>query len=135
MSAATILYVDDEPINLLAFQSQFRRDFTVHTAKNAEQALQCLAETPVDLVLSDQRMPDVTGTEFLTQVSRRFPQVHRAVISGFTEDTSIRKGLSSGVVQKAFEKPYRAGEVAEFIHHALSLEAPPRPEGEEGSGE
>ena len=63
-----ILYVDDEVENLRVFELTFRRDFDVMTAESAAQGLEILSQHPVAVVLSDQRMPDVEGVEFLRRV-------------------------------------------------------------------
>ena len=64
----TILYVDDEVHNLISFNATFRRDYKILTAQNGEEGLQVLNENEVHLVLSDQRMPEMTGVEFLQKV-------------------------------------------------------------------
>ncbi len=63
-----ILYVDDEPENLRIFELAFRRDFSIITAPSGEEGLELINTTPVALVLSDHRMPGMTGVEFLTRV-------------------------------------------------------------------
>ncbi|HDQ14963.1 MAG TPA: response regulator, partial [Sediminispirochaeta sp.] len=109
------LYLDDETLNLLAFKSQFRRDFEVHCASNVQEALDILEKQRIDFVFTDQRMPDMWGTEFLAIVKERCPEAHRIVISGFTEDRAIKRGLERGLVHSAFEKPFSSREIIECI--------------------
>lgn len=115
MMRLKLLYIDDEKINLLAFRAQFRRWFEVYCAHDAESARQILEQQSIDFVFSDQRMPRVSGTELLDWVKNQQPTVRRVIISGFTEDTRIQEGLHSGLVQAAFEKPYRVPEIRRFI--------------------
>lgn len=115
MTRKSLLFVDDELINLLAFKAQFRREYDVHCTDDAEEALRILDATPLTCVFSDQRMPDITGTELLSSMQERHPRVLRAIISGFIEDAAIQDALQEGVVDAVFEKPYRAGELISFI--------------------
>jgi response regulator RpfG family c-di-GMP phosphodiesterase len=115
-----LLYLDDEQINLLAFKAQFRREFEVHTAADADTAMECLRSYRIDFVFSDQRMPDISGTEFLARVRSEYPHPARAIISGFVEDKAIKEGLERETVHATFEKPYRADEVMEFIRTRLN---------------
>ena len=59
-----VLYVDDERHNLTSFKATYRRDFSVHTAESAKEGLKILKEKEIHVVLSDQRMPEMTGVEF-----------------------------------------------------------------------
>lgn len=115
MGKKTLLFVDDEPINLLAFKAQFRREYNVFCTTDAEEALIILGTTDVACVFSDQRMPHSTGIEILTQVEQLYPAVRRAVISGFVDDEAIQQGLKQGTVEAAFEKPYRIDELIDFV--------------------
>src|SRR5690606_15548537 len=75
--AIKVLYVDDEEGNLMAFRASFRRDFDVQVAKSAEEALAWLEVNRVHVVISDQRMPGMTGAEFLGIVRKRWPDPAR----------------------------------------------------------
>src|SRR5574344_479018 len=73
MKDKTILYVDDEEINLRLFKATFRRDYNILTATSAKEGLEKLAKNTVDLVITDQRMPEVNGVEFLSKVQAIYP--------------------------------------------------------------
>ncbi len=118
MGKKTILYIDDEVINLLAFRAQFRREYTVLTTNSVDEALSLIGTEHVDCVFSDQRMPGSTGTELLATIRTCSPAVRRAIISGFLEDTQIQQGLLAGVVEDAFGKPYREQNIITFIESA-----------------
>ena len=79
-----VLYVDDEEGNLMAFRASFRRDFDVHVALNAKEALDWLETQPVHVVISDQRMPGMNGTDFLSIVRTRWPKAVRRLAPGST---------------------------------------------------
>ena len=72
-----ILYVDDEPENLRIFELTFRREFSIVTATSGEEGLEILRDRPIALVLSDHRMPGMTGTEFLAKVADLDPNTIR----------------------------------------------------------
>ncbi|MBN2049717.1 MAG: response regulator [Spirochaetales bacterium] len=120
MNKTGLLYIDDEYMNLLAFEAQFRRAYRVFCFGKVAEAFECLEKNEIQFVFSDQRMPKTLGTEFLSQVRERFPTVHRAVISGFTEDGAIKKGIEAGTVEAAFEKPYRIKEIEAYIREVSS---------------
>ena len=71
MERIKVLYVDDEEGNLMAFQASFRRDFDIHVALSGSEALAWLEQNTVHVVISDQRMPGMTGSEFLAIVKTR----------------------------------------------------------------
>jgi response regulator RpfG family c-di-GMP phosphodiesterase len=75
------LYVDDEIENLRIFELTFRREFSVITARSAEEGMQLLNENPVAVVLSDHKMPGMTGVEFLTRVREFDDQVIRMLVT------------------------------------------------------
>jgi len=84
-SKNVILYVDDEPNNLIGFKSVFRRHFKIHTATSGAEGLDIMANNPVHLVISDQRMPKMTGTQFLKQVADNYPDVMRIILTGYSD--------------------------------------------------
>ena len=72
-----ILFVDDEKYNLTVFRAAFRRYFNIFLANSAQEGLEVLEKHPIQLVITDQRMPEMTGVEFLEKVVERFPDVVR----------------------------------------------------------
>jgi len=82
MNKHSILYFDDEYMNLLAFEAQFRRYYHVYCVPTEKKALECLECSPITFVFSDQRMPKILGTDFLGKVKKEFPGVHRVIMSG-----------------------------------------------------
>lgn len=110
-----ILYVDDERENLIAFEQRFRERYAVHTATSAVEGLSTLESHHIDVVLSDQRMPGITGVEFLATVAGRYPGTIRCVISGFGDMDAIVEAIDRGHVYYYFHKPWDACEIESVI--------------------
>ncbi len=116
MGKLKLPYIDDEHLNLLAFKAQLRREFDVFCATDIDTAFSYLNKYRIDFVFSDQRMPDMQGTDFLRHVQAHYPHPYRLIISGFTEDQAIRQSVEQGIVHIAFEKPYRINQIKRFIY-------------------
>lgn len=103
----TLLLVDDEENILAALKRLLRRDgYRIITANSGEQGLRCLAESQVDVIVSDQRMPGMTGVEFLNRAKELYPQTLRLVLSGYTELQSIIDAVNVGAIYKFLTKPW-----------------------------
>lgn len=83
MKKFTILYVDDDESNLRIFKDTFRRKFEIFTAKSAKEGIDILDKNKIDLILSDQRMPEMSGVEFLKHSLEKHPEPNRILITGF----------------------------------------------------
>lgn len=106
-STPTLLLVDDEAFILNALKRLLRRDgYHILTAEGGRQGLEVLATTPVDVIVSDQRMPGMTGVEFLREARKRFPDTVRIVLSGYTELQSVTDAINEGAVYKFLTKPW-----------------------------
>lgn len=118
----TILLVDDEANILAAMRRVLRRDgYQILTAGSGQEGLELLAANPVDVIVSDQRMPNMTGVEFLRQAKAAHPDTVRIVLSGYTELQSITDAINEGAIYKFLTKPWddeliRAN-IAEAFHH------------------
>jgi len=95
-----ILYVDDEPNNLTVFRSTFRRSFKVHVADSAKEALEFLENTEdeIPLIVTDQRMPETTGVQFLEKVVEKYPETIRMILTGFSDVEAIIQAINKGGV-------------------------------------
>ncbi len=103
----TLLLVDDEDNILAALKRLLRRDgYRIVTATSAAEGLQRLAETEVDVIVSDQRMPGMTGVEFLHRAKDLYPETLRLVLSGYTELQSIIDAVNEGAIYKFLTKPW-----------------------------
>lgn len=124
----TILLVDDEENILSSLRRLLRRDgYRILTAISAAEGLELLARNPVDVIVSDQRMPAMTGVEFLRRVKTIHPHIVRIVLSGYTELQSITDAINEGAIYKFLTKPWddeqlRANIEEAFRHKELADE-------------
>jgi len=103
----TLLLVDDEASVLSALRRLLRKDgYTILTASGAEQGLELLAIHPVDVIVSDQRMPGMSGIEFLRKVKILHPKTVRLVLSGYTDLQSVTDAVNEGAIYKFLTKPW-----------------------------
>ncbi len=118
-----ILYVDDEPDNLLAFRSVFRRFFNIFTANGAKEAIELVKQHDIDLILSDQRMPNMTGVELLERIMDDYPQIQRFIVTGYSEMKPIINAVNTGKVSKYIMKPWNVEELKQTLEQALDTAA------------
>lgn len=114
----TILFVDDEKRILTALKSIFRRQYTVHIASSGKEALEILASTPVDVIVSDQRMPHMLGHELLAQVHRLYPKTMRLLLTGFMDKQAIIDTINEGEIYRFINKPWNNDDIQEIIAEA-----------------
>ncbi|WP_427159249.1 response regulator [Aliinostoc sp. HNIBRCY26] len=114
-----ILVVDDEPDNLDLLYRTFRRDFQVLKAESGINALEILAvEGEVAVIISDQRMPEMKGTEFLSKTVPQFPDTVRIILTGFTDIEDLVEAINAGQVYKYITKPWDPGELKAVVQRA-----------------
>ena len=125
MSVATtlprILIVDDEVRSLEALRRTLEEDFTVFTVGGAEEALGVLGREFVQVVLCDQRMPGMSGVEFLTRVRDEWPDVVRIIISGYTDAEDIIAGINRAGIWQYLMKPWQPGQLLLTLKGAAEL--------------
>jgi CheY-like chemotaxis protein len=114
-----MLVVDDEPDNLDLLYRTFRRNFNVFKADSGIQALDVLkAEGEVAVIISDQRMPEMKGTEFLSKTVPEFPNTVRIILTGFTDIEDLVEAINSGQVYKYITKPWDPNELKSVVQRA-----------------
>jgi serine phosphatase RsbU (regulator of sigma subunit)/CheY-like chemotaxis protein len=114
-----LMVVDDEPDNLDLLFRTFRRDFKVYKAESALQALQVLDESgEMAIIISDQRMPEMNGTEFLGKTVDRFPDTIRILLTGYTDVEDLVEAINSGQVFKYITKPWNPEELKRVVQQA-----------------
>lgn len=114
-----MLVVDDEPDNLDLLYRTFRRDFNVLRAESGMVALEILAaEGEVAVIISDQRMPEMKGTEFLSKTVPQFPDTMRIILTGFTDVEDLVEAINSGQVYKYITKPWDPNELKLVVQRA-----------------
>ena len=116
---AKMLVVDDEPDNLDLLYRTFRRDFQVLKAESGVRALEVLGtEGEVAVIISDQRMPEMKGTEFLSKTVPKFPDTMRIILTGFTDVEDLVEAINSGQVYKYITKPWNPDELKAVVQRA-----------------
>lgn len=114
-----ILYVDDEPDNLVGFKASLRFHYQVITAINVPQALACLNNHPdIKVVFCDQRMPDKTGVEFFEEIRISHPLPVRILITAYTDVESIIDAINKGNIFRFVKKPWAEAEIISAIEEA-----------------
>lgn len=116
-----VLYVDDEPGNLTAFTASFRRHFTVFTAISADAANVILAENDIHILITDQRMPDKTGTELLAETVKKYPDQVRILLTGYTDVEALEDAINVGHIYKYLKKPWNDVLLKASIEEAFSI--------------
>jgi serine phosphatase RsbU (regulator of sigma subunit)/FixJ family two-component response regulator len=114
-----LMVVDDEPDNLELLYRTFRRDFQVFKASNAISAIDILdKEGEMAVIISDQRMPEMNGTEFLSLTVERFPDTIRILLTGFTDVEDLVDAINSGQVFKYITKPWKPDRLKAVVEQA-----------------
>ncbi|MDO8999204.1 MAG: response regulator [Bacteroidota bacterium] len=117
----SILYVDDEPNNLNSFRANFRKNYTVYTAESADEGLAILRTTPIQIIITDQRMPVITGVEFLEMVIKEFPEPIRLLLTGYSDINIIIDAINKGLVHMYMMKPFNELEITVTINNAFEV--------------
>ncbi len=113
-----ILYVDDEEENLMVFKSSFRRNYQVSIAHSVTEANALLTDQSFDIIISDQRMPDTTGVEFLKSLPDE-PENIRMILTGYSDMEAIIDAMNSGKIYKYITKPWDQSELQGILDIAL----------------
>ncbi len=117
----TILIVDDEIRSLEALERNLADHFDVRTAADMEKAREILATDWVRIIMCDQRMPHMTGVQFLKQVREIWPEIIRIIISGYTDADDIITGLNEAGIYQYITKPWHPDKLILTLNNALRL--------------
>jgi signal transduction histidine kinase len=118
MDKYSILLVDDEPDVLASLNDVFMDSYTVYRANNAREALVTLKDKKIDLIISDQRMPETTGVELFTEVEAKYPEIGKILLSGYSDITATIEAINKGRIDKYISKPWNE---TELMHIALEV--------------
>jgi class 3 adenylate cyclase len=121
MEKFPILYVDDETHNLTSFVATFRREYQIYTATNGNDAIDIMRSNEIKLVITDQRMPEMTGIQLLEKISPEFPDSIRMILTGFSDIEVIIEAINSGRVFRYITKPWDENELRMTIENARQL--------------
>jgi response regulator RpfG family c-di-GMP phosphodiesterase len=117
----TILYVDDESVNVELFKTIFLRLYNVQFAYSAIAGLEILKNNKVDLVITDEKMPGMTGIEFLKEISKLFPSVppYRMLTSAYSTPSSIDEAFKHFQLNMFIPKPWKITELRTYVNEIL----------------
>jgi len=118
---AGVLYVDDEEHNLVAFKASLRREYNVYTAISPEAAQEYLEKEDLKVVLSDQRMPKVTGVDFFSELKKTHPDPIRILLTGYSDMQAVVDAINEGEVYRYLTKPWDATNMVSTIDQAIEI--------------
>ena len=119
MSKHEILIVDDEPANLQKLKRTFLTDYTVHEAKTGDEALLILKDRPVVAIVTDQRMPGMSGVNLLRQAREVRPDTIRIILTGFTDVEYLMDAINQGQVHRYITKPWEPVALKEALRQEI----------------
>jgi response regulator RpfG family c-di-GMP phosphodiesterase len=116
----TLLVVDDEMDVCDSVHDLLRREFSVLRARSADEGLQLMRENEVHIIMTDQRMPKVTGVELLKSIRRGHPQAIRMLFTGYADLDSIIAAINQGHIFKFLKKPWQPDELESAVREAAA---------------
>lgn len=116
-----LLYVDDEQQNLISFKATYRRDYNIYTANSGKEAIEVMAQNPIHLIITDQRMPEMTGVQFLEEILPIYPKTIRMILTGYSDVEAIIKAINKGNVFRYITKPWDERELKMTIDNAFQM--------------
>jgi len=116
----TLLYVDDEPINLTLFEFNFKSKYKIITAESGDEGLAKLSkEDEIIVVISDMKMPGMNGIEFIKKARQEHSRIAYFILTGFDINSEISDALSKKIIHKYFRKPFDMNEIDSAICEAV----------------
>ena len=113
-----ILLVDDEPEILFSLQGLLRREFELYTAESGARALEILQQHPIHVIMSDQRMPEMTGVQLMHRVKDAHPEAIRIVFTGYADIRAVVDAINNVGLYRYITKPWDPDELVEVLHQA-----------------
>jgi len=117
----SILIIDDEIRSIETLERILDEDFDVHSANNIIEATAILEREWIQVVLCDQRMPDMTGVEFCAEIRERWPEVIRMIMSGYTDSEDIIAAINEGGIYQYISKPWHPEDVILKLNNAIEI--------------
>lgn len=116
-----ILFIDDEENNLISFKAVFRLKYQVFTAIDTVKAMKILDTERIEIIITDQRMPNMTGTEFLEKVLEKYPQPMRILLTGYSDVSALIEAVNKGKIFHYLTKPWNEEELNATIVRAYEV--------------
>lgn len=121
INGINILYVDDEQNNLVSFKAVFRINYNIFTAISGEDAIKVLHENPINIIITDQRMPHMTGVEFLENILGEYPDPIRILLTGYADMNAVVDAVNKGKIFHYLTKPWNEEELDMTIIKAFEV--------------
>jgi two-component system, NtrC family, response regulator HupR/HoxA len=118
-----LLAVDDEPDMLDFLERVFRSEYEVLRAGSGEEALAVLDQSAVDIIVTDQKMPRITGVQLLERIRDRFPQLVKVLVSGYTDVPDIQRAVEQCHIHQYVVKPVDSERLREAVREATARQA------------
>ncbi len=113
-----VLYLDDEENNLFSFKATFRLKYNVFTAIKGEDAIDIIKNNDIHIIITDQRMPEMTGVEFLEKIIKINPDPIRILLTGYTDMSAVVDAINKGKIFHYLNKPWNAEDISNTISRA-----------------
>lgn len=114
-----LLVIDDEPSILSSLRRQFRRNYNVHIARSAQEGLEVMKKHPIQVIISDQRMPGMNGGEFFNQVKHDYPDATRLLLTGYADIQAVIEAINDGNIFRYITKPWDPVELDTIVREAF----------------
>jgi len=116
-----ILYIDDEQINLILFRETFKREYQIFLVDPAFEGLDILKQHEIQLIISDQSMPKMTGLDLFKITKKEFPDIPRIVLSAYKDENILIEAINSGDIYRYFTKPWNPPDLKAAIDNGLQI--------------
>ena len=121
MKKPKILYVDDEPINLMLFEANLEKKYQIMTAVDATKGLEIISEnSDIRVVVSDMKMPVMNGIEFVRRAREMSAGISYYILTGFEITDEIQLALDTGLIRRYFKKPFNINEISSEIEVVIN---------------
>ncbi|MEM6641899.1 MAG: response regulator [Bacteroidota bacterium] len=113
----SLIYLDDEEINLILFKEMFKKDFDIHTTTSPHDAIDYVINNDLDFILTDQLMPVMTGVEFLRELqTKEYPSnPKKIIISGYTKEGEVSEAIEQQMIDKFVSKPWSYDKLKDLL--------------------
>ena len=115
-----ILLVDDEPEILSSLLGLLRREFELYTAESGAAALEILGQHAIHVIMTDQRMPNMTGVELMGRVKEQYPDAIRMVFTGYADIKAVIEAINEGGLYRYITKPWDPDELVDVLRQAAA---------------
>ncbi len=116
-----VLYIDDEVNNLQSFKALFRKDYEIFIAESGEEGAKILDQEMVHVIISDQRMPGMTGVEFFESILNKHPHPIRILLTGYTDIQAVVEAINRGQIYRFIDKPWDPQALSIAIQNAYDI--------------